>query len=977
MWHYYYNFDSEFQLDCWETLTADSQGGVRIACTVESPAEMDKILLRPKEQKPTGNVVQILEINGMPVRNRSGFYIGRRVERQGYRIHLHKGMNRIEALVIPGEGGIEKLRMQLIDVPAKIEVKDYFRIWKAPDVAVYPERSEIPIDGMTPGAGHQHYPGRFGFVKGAGLLDCSMHAFGKISKMYLCGDPRTQTPWVWGYSLIQDESSDTEDAAKREDYQVSPLVMRWRRETTEYLCSTAFPGIATVCPQRPYLKVSELVFTGNYQYVLTAGEVASTGRFSGNLPENWLLLFGSTEYPDVPLLLIPDRQPEKVEFLRNEENRLSEVRLYGCERLTSLTPFGFEPLEPQRPDDETFLAGAAKRCRFWARASLSIPTACREYFSNDRVKKTVRIVQKFEYQEFSDGWNTEKLHLAPLPPVAGLNKEGFVSEGAWDYRFPTKYGPMTGVAGRSCEYTVKMMPTYRQFPLKQDNSEAEKLLLSDLENYFEFQSRFPEKYRSYAYPGALLEGYAFSGTMFLFMPREKRDFLAETLSRRMKEACDPDGKYTLLRMSWGYLFRTSPDRDGTERYYKGETVRNMAMEMHNLYDRSELFTGASYKLCYLNCSMLFDGQFKTGTQDEIGNYPDPYAEVDWGTGCFFYMLYLSALISGDYSAIRERWDVIKKIFAYFEIFHDWACMGAGYAEKGWTWAEGASFGAFPAYINMARAVGDHEAEEKAVYLAAKRLVLDKARFFSGPYFAGLYHVEPWYGNSFFQEEYDLYCNFQSVPDPVKISPLGRIRLGTMHNQSTEGIYPELYQACRETAPEYYRMMTSRFREAYGGGFDTENPSQGRLVCDFSYLLVNDSLDPDIPPEQTLRLIRQAKSTGKLMRQWHDVHRYENNTPADYLESQMLAWLEMRTHPLYLLHWEDVRILSAEWHEFSSCAEIEVKLTGGKPSILCGIRKQPETAELNGKQVEWELLEDHVGQICPTASGVLRFQFRKG
>ena len=974
MWNYYYKFDQEIQLDGWTVQSKEQDGIVRISCEVKFDRETDKILLWAKNQKHSCAHPRVLKINGNPVRNARGFYIGSYTERQGVRLHFQPGKNKIEALVIPGSDKLENFRMQLIDIPAKTGVKEYYRDRSEPERELPAEAPEIGIEGLTPGAGHKQYPGRFGFVKGTGLLDCSMHAFGKVSKMYLCGDPKTKVPWAWGYSLIQEDPTDTEEAAD-EKYEVSPLTLRWKRSRTEYLCSTAFPGIVTKCPGRPYLKVSELMFAGNYQYVLTAGEVASTGRFSGNLPENWLLLFGSTEYPDLPLLLIPDCQPGKIEFLRNGENRLTEVRLYGCSRLTTLTPFGFEPLEPQNPDDEKFLSDAAQRCRFWARSSLAIPTVCREYYRNDHEKQEVRIVQKYEYEEFADGWNTAKLFLAPLPPAAGLDKEGVTSVSTMDFRFPTKYGPLTGRIGRNSEYTLKMVYPYRKFPLKQDVSKVEKLLSRDLENYFEFQSRFPENVRSFAYPGAILESYAFSGTLFNFMPEEKRDFLAKILPSRMKAACDPDGKYKLWLTEWGYLFRTNPDRDAVEKYYKGGTMRSM--EMLNLYDRTEPFTGASYKICYLNCSMLFSGQLKDGSRETVGNYSDPYIEIDWGIGGFFYMLYLSALISGDYSVIRDNWATLKEVFAYFEIYHDWACMSSGYAEKACTWVEGIDFGALIAYTNMAHIAGDKEAEESAVYLTAKLLVLDKGRFFAGPYFAGLYHVEPWHGGLFFQEEYDLYHNFQSVPKITSLSPHERVRRGSLHTLITEGLYPELFDALRISSPEVHHMTMNRIREAYGGGFDAENPPQGRLQCDFSYLLVNDALDPDIPPEQTLKLIEQAKACGKLMGQWHDVHRFENNTPADYLESQINAWLEMRKHPLWLEHWEDLRIVSAQWHPAEAVAEIEIRITGKKPLLLCRIRTTPNEAELDGKSLEWEKNKGHQLIFRPGTSGILRIGFPKG
>lgn len=221
---------------------------------------------------------------------------------------------------------------------------------------------------------------------------------------------------------------------------------------------------------------------------------------------------------------------------------------------------------------------------------------------------------------------------------------------------------------------------------------------------------------------------------------------------------------------------------------------------------------------------------------------------------------------------------------------------------------------------------------------------------------------------------NLYHNFQNVPKPNTLSPREHVRRGGLHALITEGIYPELFDSFRETSPEVHQAHMRRFREAYRDGFDSDTPPAGRLQADFSYLLVNDSLDPEIPPEQTRNLTAQAKAWGKFLRQWRDVHRFENNMPAGYLESQLTAWLEMRNHPLWLEHWEDVRILSAEWHPDSKMAEIGIELTGKNPIVRCGVKKTPESMRLAGRMLAWENLKDKSLAIRPSMSGCLNIIF---
>ena len=111
-----------------------------------------------------------------------------------------------------------------------------------------------------------------------------------------------------------------------------------------------------------------------------------------------------------------------------------------------------------------------------------------------------------------------------------------------------------------------------------------------------------------------------------------------------------------------------------------------------------------------------------------------------------------------------------------------------------------------------------------------------------------------------------------------------------------------------------------------------------------------------------------------MGQWHDVHRFENNTPADYLESLLNAWLEMRKHPLWLEHWEDLRIVSAQWHPAEAIAEIEIRITGKKPLLRCGIRTAPDEAEIDSKKLSWETINGKTIEFQPTASRTLRIRF---
>ena len=958
MSYYYYDFDAERQLRPWRAL-GRSGDVFQLECTFES-GEGDWMLLWA--DCPCGRKFspEVLSVNGIPAAPaENDFYIRDHGIRYSRMLHTVSGINRISCeAAFPPDWKTEEFAMQLVPLfPDAERVRGRFACPVFPREE-YPRTPAPSVEGYRKGAGHKLAPGRFGMLKGDGLLDCAMSRFGKVDKMFLCGHPRWKKPYAWAYSLLQDPA----ELSLPDEVDVNALRVFWKRGGTTYSYSIASPGIVTENSSGS-LKISHLEFAGSYRYVMTAGEVSAPDDFSGGMPENWLLLFGAEEYPDVPLMVMLDRKPARIEFRRLPGGRLSEVVFHGCSRMTTLTPFGFEGLEPETPEHVPFLEDAVSRCRLWSRALLALPVGCREYYRNDYDARKVHIVQCFDYKFFSNEWGTLPLELAPLPPALTLCGQE-LPEGTADFRFPTKYGYLKGYFSDSSAYSVAMMETMRKYPLRGESPEIPDLLLEDLDEYLEFESRFPSGWQSYAYPGAVLEGYAYGCSMVNFMPEKAGETIRGELRKRLPLACDPERKYTLLKTDHAYLWRTEPDKETVYRYYTDPAMPKM--EMFNLYERVEPYTGCRYYLCYFNCCLISGGHIAEGTRKEVLEYPHPFMENDWGVGLTLYLIYTAALASGDFSAVRKQWSALKKIFLYFDVYHDWACMGAGYAEKGWTWIEGANFGAFPAMINMARTVGDQETAESCTYLAAKMLALCEAKYLAGPYFARLYHEKPWYGNRFFQEEYSPACNFQFVPADLsdkRVQPTGISLL------TTDAIYPELFESFRKTIPEPHRDMILRYREALLEGAAATNR------VEFSYLLLNNTLDETVPEREIREDIELAIRTGRFLREWHDINRFENSLPKNYFKAQLYAWLEMRRHPLWLEHWQDVCIEDARWNSAEGKAVLRIAATGESGMIRCGIRREPERIGFSGGKMSWKsggtfLLIETAG------SGILTLSFGK-
>lgn len=952
---YYYDFEKERKLGFWHE-TSRANGKCFLECEFESE-EGNFILLWDEYRNGAAWEPRILKVNGIDAESQDDFYIRTRGIRRSMSFHAKAGKNRLTCEIQPRKFKLEEFKMYLLPARAEQKPTSGRWTWNPPEPEIYPEAEGFPLEGYKKGLGHKIMPGRFGFAKGDGLLDCAMSRFGKVDKMFLCGHPRYLKPFAWAYSLLQEE----EEKEARDEIIVNAMSVRWKRKSTTFTYSIASPGIITETASDS-LRISKLEYAGNYQYVLTAGEAFALDEFSGVMPENWLLFFGSTEFPDIPLLVVLDRNPRKIEFTRLPTGQLSAITFHGCSRMVTATPFGFEALDPKHPGDKTFLEDAVRRSRLWSRAFLAFPVGCREFFKNDHSSQKVRIIQEFEYRLLSDEWKTSPLKLAPLPPALTLCGQP-LPEGCSDFNFPTKYGKFLGFAGDSSAYTVSMMRTERKYPLRNEKTRISELLGEDLDEYFSFEARFPDDIQSYAYPGAILESYAYACSMINFMPEEKREIVRNELRRRMQMACDPERKYTLLLTDHGLLSKTKPGKEDVYGYYMSDSLGKLTM--FNLYERREPFTKRDYYLCYFNVSMMLSGEVKNGSREEVVSYPNPFVENDWGIGITFYLLYTSALATGDFSAIENYWHVIRKIFSYFEIYHDWACMGAGYAEKARTWIEGANFGAFTSFINMARAVGDTESGESAVYLASKMLALCEARFLSASYFARQYGVDAWYGNRTFQEEYSPCHNFQYVPkdlDRDRVMPCGVSML------TTDAIYPELFESFRETVPEAHRDMMNRYRKALRNGLDSRND------VEFSYLLVNDALDERVPVSEILENITLAEQTGRFLQAWHDIHRFENALPKNYLKAQIHAWLEMRKQSLWLESWLGLCVRDAVWQTKEKRAVIHIASTSNRQILRCGIRRPPKAFSFTGKKVS--ILEQSPEKLVFSlgGSGILTVAF---
>jgi len=997
---YYYDFNAEQRIDNWQILFQDrNQFRIRtefrhnaarkILLTAEKSILRDRKMPRINEFILNGDRLNFSECA-------SAAYVGKNIIRRGIEIQLKQGVNILEAEgEYPFDLDLFRAYIKKIDFLDLVEVSFAEPLSRVegvtplqtflpcPGCPEYPEVKPSPtLTGYTAGIGCSSSPGRFGFSQGSGYLDYAMPVLGNFDKMYLCGHPKYRKPFRWNYSTLPKGAAHhgsyrpADHGIENDLIEVNHLSCRWQADLNgiKFTCtgSLASPGVITE-REDGKMRIGDLEFAGNYRYVMIPRkngtlEISTLKDVKDlTMGKNFLLLFGCSEFPDLPLLLVFRKQPEnmRLEF-QPETGRLSSIEFENCPLLITATPFGFESFDPISPDDTGFLKKAADRCLFWSRALLAYPVRCEEYFQNDPVRKQTSIIQKFSYRYIRDEWNTRPLELAALPPVLSISNLADLKD-SLDFHFPTKHGWLRGMIGDSASYVLPWMPVARKFPLCSDEcgTKLKQKLKTGFRSYMDFVTSFPETTQSYPYAGALLEPFAWAATMFHFLDDADREELTSVLRNRLRILCDPESVYDYPEIHHGYLMETMPDDRGVLEYYQRPEMKHL--RLWNWYERVEPFTKTVFHICYLNVCFFTEKKILSGSREEIRSLKIPLVENDWGLGLMFYYIYMACLASGDYEPVRRSWPLLNSAFSFFAKMHDWACMGTGYADNAVLWVEGANYGAFSSYINLAEAVGDRRAWDFGQYIASKQQALRQGILRAAQhYFCKFYDVKPWHLIKIMEEESNPSWQHMGVPD--NLDDL-RLREESMYNLTTEGIYPEIFESIRKFQKEEYDILLKKERESLHRRPVNESANWCQ-VQETASLLICMALDPDFTTEQLRSEIEFAKCQKSLLTKWRGIHIFSRRLPENYFETQLLAWDDMKQHPVWLEHWQNVRIISAELH--GALAEIVFEATPGA-KIRLGIRQKPARVLLNDIDIPAQINSDTV-EIKPDFAGKLQLFF---
>ncbi len=1000
-WNYYYDFNRETKIEAWKEIAREGKF-FTFASHFTCPEEDDYVILIPfskllndTEDDSTDPTFITAVIDDKSYSFRSDIesaYISKQRSRQGFRVHLAAGDHtmQIQLSYSGNKNPGDRLDVRYIkDFSPADTVKGFaktIRIAHKP----FPQVKNVTPDltDYIPGAGCVNTPGRFGFSKGDGVLDCAMPALGVIDKMYLCGHPKYNKPFRWCYSTLPENATlhgSYHPAVTKIDhdtFKVNHMGVNWATKFNgkDFSCtySLGTAGVITES-QEGQMRLSSLEFAGNYQYVIIPvadGEYKilslDEAEKGFTMAENFLVLFGATEFPDLPLMITLDKSPDRLEVKRcSRTARLKEIIFHGTSRMITATPYGMESPEPISPDNTEFLDDLLQRCHFWSHAFMAYPVKCEEYYRVDEEQERVHIIQKFSYRYLTDEWNTAPMEIAPLPPVTSLCGTT-VTDDNEDFRYATKFGWLRGAYGNTSSYSIPFMLTKRKYPLRDAADDTpEKLLAKCMDDYFKFAGQFPDTIQAYPYAGSLMEPFAMASTMFLFMTEEHRKQIREYAASRLKGASDANRQYDYPVINWGTMMDPDLNDETVAAVYKDPAMNHK--KLWNWYQRTEPFTNAKFNICYLNVYFLSENVVKTGAKEEIAGMKIPLIENDWGVGLTFYYMMLCALASGDFTPVRENWELIKSVYKFFDCMHDWACMGTGYSDNAILWAEGANYGAFTGFVNMAEAIGDEAERKRGIYFAAKQLALRMAIIrVSYTYYCKMYDVPPWYITRFMHEEATPFYQFTNASS---VFAKNRFRPGGIYNFTTEGLYPEIFDALRKYCPEDHALILDQLHDIFRTDPDNQKfRSRGWVaIQQINCMLMDEALNSAVSKQQVQDDIQFAEEHEYLMKKWRGIRIFSRRLPEEYFKAQLLAWNNMKDHPVWMEHWENMVMDDAVFA--GNTAEIRFrKHDNGKCKIRLGCRKAPVRVTLNDVPVDYTMIKPDVFTVEPETNGVLKVFF---
>ena len=139
------------------------------------------------------------------------------------------------------------------------------------------------------------------------------------------------------------------------------------------------------------------------------------------------------------------------------------------------------------------------------------------------------------------------------------------------------------------------------------------------------------------------------------------------------------------------------------------------------------------------------------------------------------------------------------------------------------------------------------------------------------------------------------------------------------------------------------------------------------------MLMDEALNSAVSKQQVKDDILLAEQNELLMKKWRGIRIFSRRLPEEYFKAQLLAWNNMKNHPVWMEHWENMAIDDAVFA--GTTAEIRFrKHDNSKSKIRLGCRKTPVRVTLNDVAVNYTMIKPETCIIEPETDGVLKVLF---
>lgn len=447
------------------------------------------------------------------------------------------------------------------------------------------------------------------------------------------------------------------------------------------------------------------------------------------MQSNWLLLWGSENNATAPLLLVFSTSPQQV---AREADGLKFTFSAPLKFMSFTFPYGIKMLDRNVVSDwdrdalaewdQVLPQELVNRIEMLHRMMITLPIRNTETY--DVTDGGVAIHNRFNFETFTDIWNTDPLYFAPYPPVASLAAENGVpvhlDESATTLCAALD-GPFRGIAdAKECSYTLPRVDY--AYPLR--TSESTNICRDKYTEILRQQVRADLNYKlskgiTYQFAAYGNSSKLFDHDISLFPGylenKNRYEFALFDLYRYVGSAFG-------MQQFIPYLTPEYNDVRGKVRSYLD--MNNIGLNFFKyktlVRHRYEPYTQRSYAINFIYPV--------TYTREGFRIFNDNNESF----GLVLYALYMNGLLGGDWDIVQTMWPLIDILATYPETFNDWAYMSGYYTER----CNGnrvdmlnSEYPGWLGYLKIAEKTGDRKKVDFGNYAASKAAISAVARLF--------------------------------------------------------------------------------------------------------------------------------------------------------------------------------------------------------------------------------------------------------